>query len=229
MDDDVLPAPDALYELLIAERLVPPGYGFLSGAALWTDGTECRMNRQKLRRDFYLDLPLLRHGLIRAEQATFVSLFLPVETVRRVGLPIREFFIWGDDIEYTRRIAVRHGLKSYLAGKSTVVHCMAENCGSSIAVDAPERIPRYRYAFRNENFLYRQEGVRGFAYYTGKCALNFWRVLAAHKPHTLRRLGVIAGQFFAGLFFNPRIETLTGDVPKAQGSPGGEENKPGNR
>ena len=227
MDDDTQPEPDALFMLLEAERFLPAGYGFLSSTALWTDGTECRMNRQKLRKDFYLDLPLLKSGIIRAEQATFVGLFLRADTVRKVGLPIREFFIWGDDIEYTRRIAVRHRMPCYVAGKSRVVHATADNTGSSIALDVPERIPRYRYAFRNENFLYRQEGIRGFAYYTAKCALNLWRVLAARKPYMLRRLGVIVGQYFAGLFFNPRVETLGGAAPYR--SPGGEDNGTGNR
>ena len=37
--------------------------------------------------------------------ATFVSLFIKAETIRKVGLPIKDFFIWSDDLEYTRRIS----------------------------------------------------------------------------------------------------------------------------
>ena len=51
----------------------------------------------------------MKYGLVQAEQATFVSLLLRAATVQKVGLPIKEFFIWGDDIEYTRRIARRIG------------------------------------------------------------------------------------------------------------------------
>jgi GT2 family glycosyltransferase len=209
MDDDTLPEPDALRMLLEADREAPDGYGFLSSVALWTDGSVCKMNCQKLSRDACRDLHLLRGGMVRIEQATFVSLLLRAQTVYAVGLPIREFFIWCDDIEYTRRIAVRSRMPSYVAGKSRVVHAMPHNTGSSIALDLPERIGRYFYAFRNENFTYRQEGLWGFVYYTLRCGKNVLRVLRYARGKRLRRLGIIVGQYFAGLFFNPRIERIS--------------------
>ena len=48
MDDDTLPKPDALQKLLEADRVLDGNYGWLSSVALWTDGSECKMNRQKL-------------------------------------------------------------------------------------------------------------------------------------------------------------------------------------
>lgn len=209
MDDDTLPKPDALSMLMEADSVAPEGYGYLSSVTLWTDGGECIGNRQKLKKSFYTDSPLLRYGMVLAEQATFVSLFLRTATVRAVGLPISEFFIWGDDIEYTRRIAVRKGLPSYVAGKSQVVHAMEYNYGFSVATDVPKRISRYKYAYRNENYLYRQEGLRGFVYYTAKCGLNVCRILFRAPGQRLRRIGVVIGQYFAGLFFNPRVEYIT--------------------
>ena len=210
MDDDCFPAADALEKLLQADQLLGGAghYGYLSSAVLWTDGHECRMNRQKIRKSYYEHVELLKDGLIQVEQSTFVSLLVPISTVEKVGLPIKEFFIWGDDIEYTRRITVRHGLPSYLAGRSQVTHAMLTNDGSSIAVDKPERISRYNYAFRNENYLYRQEGLRGFAYYTAKCLLNSVRILRKAPDRRLKRLGVIFRQYFLGLFFQPKIEYL---------------------
>ena len=73
----------------------------------------------------------------------------------------------------------------------------------------PERIARYNYAFRNENHLFRQEGVRGFIYYSAKCALNLWRILRLSKDHRLRRCLIIVKQYVAGLFFNPNIEYIS--------------------
>ncbi len=208
MDDDCLPEPDALEKLLDADALLGGDYGWLSSVALWTDGTECKMNRQKLKKSFYEYSPLMKYGLVQAEQATFVSLFLRAETVRRVGLPIRDFFIWGDDIEYTRRVAVREGIPSFVAGQSQVVHAMKENGGSSIATDRAERIERYRYAFRNEAFTYRQEGVRGVCYYLAKCGLNFCRILVKAPDRRGKRIGVLIGSMIRGVFFRPRIEKL---------------------
>lgn len=211
MDDDTLPERDALARLLEADALVSGEYGFLSSVVLWTDGRECRMNRPKLKKAYYEHIELLQHGIVACEQATFVSCFFQAETIRRAGLPIREFFIWGDDIEYTRRLSVRMRLPCYLVGQSRVVHAMKENNGSSIATDVPERIARYHYAFRNENYLYRQEGVRGFIYYTAKCGLNVLRVLRFAKDHRVRRCFIVIREYFCGLGFSPRIEYLKGN------------------
>ena len=69
------------------------------------------------------------------------------------GLPIKEFFIWGDDVEYTRRIALRE--PSYLVEDSQVLHDTKNNVGSNIVYD-DERIDRYRYAYRNEMYIARR-------------------------------------------------------------------------
>lgn len=208
MDDDCMPCAQALEELMQADSLLggPEQYGFLSSAVLWTDGKECKMNRQKIKKSYYENLHLLKHSLIQVEQATFVSLLFPAQTIKKVGLPIKEFFIWGDDIEYTRRITVRNQMPSFLVGQSQVVHAMKENNGSSIATDVPERIQRYRYAFRNEAYLYRQEGLKGICYYIAKCGLNFCRVLVKAKDHKWKREWIILSSMVRGLFFRPKVE-----------------------
>lgn len=168
MDDDCFPEPVALEKLLDADRLLQGEYGWLSSVALWTDGRECRMNRPKIKKNFYDRIELLRDGILLAEQATFVSLFLKAETIRAVGLPVKEFFIWGDDIEYTRRITIREKMPCYVVGQSRVIHAMKNNSGSNLAVDSVERLGRYKLAFRNEAYIYRHEGAKGIAYYIAK-------------------------------------------------------------
>lgn len=208
MDDDCLPEPEALEKLLEADSLLNGSYGWLSSVALWTDGSLCKMNRQKLKKSFYEYSHLMKYGLVQAEQATFVSLFLKAETVKRVGLPIKEFFIWGDDIEYTRRIAVREKLPCFAAEQSQVIHAMKENNGSSIATDRAERIDRYAYAYRNEAFTYRQEGIKGVCYYLAKCGLNFCRIVVKAPDHKGKRISVLIGSMVRGAFFRPKIERL---------------------
>lgn len=209
MDDDCLPEKNALEKLLEADKILDGSYGWLSSAALWTDGRECRMNRQSLANNYYEYMHLIEHGLIQAKHATFVSLFMRAHTVLRFGLPIKDYYIWGDDLEYTRRIAVRAKVPCFLVGQSRVIHAMKNNQGSNIAKDVPQRIARYNYAFRNENHLFRQEGIQGFAYYTAKCALNFLRILRFAKDHRLKRMAVVVRQYILGLFFNPKIEYVT--------------------
>lgn len=221
MDDDCLPEPDALEKLLEADEILQGNYGWLSSVVLWTDGTECKMNRQKLKKSFYEYSPLLKHGIVQAEQATFVSLFLRAETVRRVGLPIKEFFIWGDDIEFTRRIAVREKMPCFVVGQSQTVHAMKENNGSSIATDSAERLDRYRYAFRNEAYLYRKEGIKGVLYYVAKCGLNILRVLLLAADYKWKRIWIILSGMIQGSCFRPTIrycevnnEECMGTFPK---------------
>ena len=207
MDDDTLPQPDALEKLLEADRVLEGNYGWLSSVALWVDGSECKMNRQKLKKSFFEYSPLLKYGLVQAEQATFVSLFLPSETIRRFGLPIKEFFIWGDDIEFTRRIAVRGGCPCFTVGQSQVVHATKSNVGSNVALDDVERIGRYFYAFRNEAYLYRQEGIKGRAYCFAKRCRDFLWIFRYGKQKC-PRFRVLFRGIWAGLFFRPTVEII---------------------
>ena len=208
MDDDCLPYADALEKLINADGILKGNYGWLASAVLWKDGHECKMNRVKLKKSFYEYLEYMQYGIVEAEQATFVSLFLKTKTIKQVGLPIKEFFIWGDDIEFTRRITVRKKIPSYIAGQSKVIHAMKENTGSNIATDIPERIERYKYAFRNEGYLYRKEGWKGICYYFAKCGWNLLRVILKSDNYKFQRILVLTQSIFIGLIFNPKIEFI---------------------
>ena len=208
MDDDCIPKTDTLENLVQADASLDSRYGYLSSVVLWTDGSECKMNRQKFKDNHHETKNNVNDFLVPVVQSTFVSLFFPASTIRKVGLPIKEFFIWGDDVEYTRRIAVRNNMPSFMVSNSTVIHAMKENNGSSIATDVPQRIDRYKYAFRNENYLYRQEGIKGFCYYVAKCGLNLCRIIVKSKSHKIKRCGIILNCMIKGLGFNPEVEKL---------------------
>ena len=109
-------------------------------------------------------------------------------------------------MEFTRRLSVRKKMPCYLVGKSIIVHAMKNNVGSNIAEDSIDRIDRYHYAFRNDNYLYRQEGIKGFCYYIAKCGMNVMRVVTKSKDHRVKRLKIIVKQMVLGLGFNPQTE-----------------------
>lgn len=212
MDDDCIPCLDALETLIKAGEIIGRGnFGYLSSVVLWKDGTECKMNRQKIKKTYYNYSHLLKHGIIQVEQSTFVSLLFSSEVIKNVGLPVKEFFIWGDDIEYTRRIAVRNGIPSFMVCGSQVVHEMAKNNGSNIVIDGLDRIGRYKFTFRNESYLYRKEGVKGALFYFAKCGVYFFRILFKSPNYKLKRLGVLIGSMIKGIFFNPKIEYIQED------------------
>ena len=206
MDDDCFPSINALEELINADKLLNGKYGWLSSVSLWKDGLECKMNRPKLKKSFYEYIHLLKNGIVQAEQATFVSLFIRRNIIEKYGLVIKEFFIWGDDIEFTRRISVRNKVPCFVVGKSVVTHFMNANNGSDIATDDITRIERYRYAFRNEGYLYRQEGIRGYIYYCAKCLWNLIKIFVYGKDNKLKRCRILIFGVFDSLFFNPSIE-----------------------
>jgi len=200
MDDDSMPEPTALEALMRAADELGD-FGFLSGKVLWTDGSICRMNVQ---RDMKLrNISDFTPTRIPCGAATFVSLLVPIKVVREVGLPIGEFFIWADDLEYTRRISLKY--PCWVVTDSVTVHCCETNNGGNIATDVPERIPRYRYAYRNEVVLYRREGVRGATHLLLRTPLHIARVLVKADGLKRARIRVILGGTLKGLSFHPPV------------------------
>lgn len=204
MDDDTLPTPTALAEFLQADRDLHGRYGWLSGRALAPDGTDQPMNLQRVTP--YKDLPNFDGARIPAVMASFVSLFLRTETVRRYGLPIAEFFIWSDDWEYTRRIS--RAQPCYVIPASRVVHAMQNPGIVNIAADVPARWERYRYFYRNDVVLYRREGMRGWLWLLAKDAWHTVQVLRSPQGRKAWRIGIIWKGFFAGVRFAPEIPML---------------------
>ena len=202
MDDDCMPEKNALEEFWSADGRLHGNYGFLSGIAYFTDGALCNMNVQKTGlKEKISDFSSPEVEII---MATFVSLFFSRETVREFGLPIKEFFIWSDDLEYTRRISREK--KCYAIPSSKCVHEMASNEKVNIAVDSPERLPRYRYLYRNEVYVYRREGWKGWAYLFSRLFLHTARILLRGNGKRFRKIGIVWGSFFRGFSFRPEIE-----------------------
>ncbi len=203
MDDDCIPNPDALKKLIIIAEKKVHQFGFLASKVIWTNGDLHHMNKINYKEDDRIE-----DGLYRIDQATFVSLLLDSDVIKKVGLPIMEFFIWGDDIEYTRRIAKRNKIPSYYVENSVVVHKTKTNVGSKIAYDEFEKLKRYRYAYRNEFYLYRQEGIKGITYYVLKCIYNIMRIIVFSRDHKKERLSVLIAGIKEGIRFDPEVEFI---------------------
>ena len=204
MDDDCLPRPDALEKLLEADRILEGSYGWLSSVALWTDGNRCRMNLQ--RKTPYREIEESDQTLVPSVMASFVSLFMKRSTVAAFGLPISEFVIWSDDWEYTRRISMK--TKCYTIQDSQVIHAMKSNGVVNIATDTLDRLPRYRYFYRNDVYLYRREGLRGWVWLVAKDIWHFFQVVILSESQKRKRLNTILNGFWDGLSFQPDIETI---------------------
>ena len=202
MDDDCMPHEDTLLGFLNADAELDGEYGYLSSVCRWIDGSICTMNTQrhpltKNITDFSPDIQLVT-------LASFVSLFVPARIIKELGLPIKDFFIWSDDWEFTRRISRKY--PCYLVGKSVVTHKSKSNGVGNIALDSEEKISRYKLAYRNDVVFYRREGAKGYGYILVRGLYHTLLVLTKAKSKKGERLKTIIQGNLEGLKFHPEIE-----------------------
>ncbi|RYD91121.1 MAG: glycosyltransferase [Sphingobacteriales bacterium] len=161
MDDDSIPEPGALHALVTALEVTKEAgdrFGFFGSKVLFTDRTDHLMNIQvqlnkfegKKDKHFYHE-----HHIHPVEFSSFVSLLVSKEVVGEVGLPISEFFIWGDDVEYTKRI-VNAGYYGALVSNSIVIHKTPVNYSHNVFTDSASNIWKHKYGVRNQLYIRRQ-------------------------------------------------------------------------
>lgn len=203
MDDDCIVHKDSLTELINADKELKENYGFLSSKVLWKDDSICKMNIQK--RKFSKWLKDFETNKQNIAMASFVSLFLKTKVVEEIGLPIKEFFIWTDDWEYTRRISRKYNC--YYISKSIVTHKSKQNEGASIAT-VDDRLERFNYLYRNDVVLYRREGLKGWILLYIRLALHKLRILKSNKTDKKERINIINKAIKEGKQFYPNIEYI---------------------
>ena len=203
MDDDCIVHGDTLTELVNFACAKKDNFGFLSSVVLWKDGSICAMNRQKISLTKHLEN---FEKETKLEYATFVSFFVKKSVVEKVGLPIKEFFIWGDDLEYSKRISKQ--FDCYLVPASKVTHKSKNNIGSNIAEDTSENLDRYRYAYRNEWYLYNKLGLFARLYYFLKIRLHYHRINKSNMPDKKKRKQIIKQSIKEAKTFKPSIEYI---------------------
>ncbi|MCM1234208.1 MAG: glycosyltransferase family 2 protein [Ruminococcus flavefaciens] len=209
MDDDTIVHPDSLTELINAKVELSDNFGFLSSLVLWVDGSGCRMNSPRLALNWIMEASLFEKGIIRLSGASFVSFFLRREVVKEVGLPIKDYFIWGDDSEYSARIS--ETFPCYFVTNSKVTHKMKSNdapVGLNEMTDL-QRIKRMAYSIRNHTCTYKRLGCEPFLKWTCSLIKLFIKVIFSKNPYKIKKMFIIIKSYFNGLiFFNPDIEFI---------------------
>ena len=203
MDDDCIVHEDSLEQLLRADIQLNGEYGFLASKVLWKDNSMSIMNIPK--KSFSRWLKDYEKNLQSIAMASFVSLLIKTSVVKEMGLPIKEFFIWTDDWEYTRRISRKY--KSYFVSNSIVTHKSKLNLGASIA-SVDERLERFNYLYRNDVVLYRREGIKGWILLYIRIAIHKIRIIKSNKKDKQQRIKIINEAIKKGKKFYPKIEYL---------------------
>lgn len=202
MDDDCIVHKDTLSNLINADKKLNGKYGFLSSKVLWKDNSICTMNIPK--RSFSRWVKDFDTNYQKISMASFVSLFVKSEIIKEIGLPIKDFFIWTDDWEYTRRISRKY--KCYYITNSIVTHKSKLNEGASIATVDGERLNRFKYMYRNDVVLFRREGIKGKILLSIRILVHKFRIIKSDKKDKKKRIQIINNAIEEGRKFYPEIE-----------------------
>lgn len=150
MDDDVECQEDSL-SILIRKADDIKDFGFLCSRVFGTENNLMNVPIIETRtenEEYPSWMDKIDEHLIKIKAATFVSVLVPTENVRKVGLPIKEYFLWGDDYEYTTRLSSYR--QSYCAFDSKVIHKRKIQKQLNFLTETDRnRILNYYYMIRN--------------------------------------------------------------------------------
>lgn len=183
MDDDTIPTPTALEQLLAAAGEAREHNGVwpavLGSKALWTDGREHLMNKPRPRTWRTLGAAKLQQSAeaFQVRSLSFVSCLINARIIESAhALPRAAYFLWNDDYEYTTKLLRR--ATGYYVPASEVMH-KTKVFGSSDA-DPGER---FFFEVRNKLWILRfSRGNFTAAEYTElllktlrRWVLTYWR------------------------------------------------------
>ena len=160
MDDDTIPGNTCLENLIRAQRLISASdrgnekrpISFLASAIYGPEGEYMNLptlDAKPSGNGYAYWYQFLQDGIVNICDATFVSLLISMAAVRKCGLPNRDYFIWGDDGEYTTRMTRFYG-DAYFVGNSVAIHKRLNAKALDIEHETdPKRIRMYKYLYRN--------------------------------------------------------------------------------
>ena len=213
MDDDTICGPDSLQKLIEPMKHIQEPIGFIGSKSVWKDGNPHLMNIPAISPSFNGNLPFNKYdslGLLLVETTSFVSLLINAAAIKEVGLPYEDFFIWGDDQEYTRRIT-KTGKLGFYCSESVVLHKTGINYFPDFYRDTVPNLWKHSYGFRNEFFMIKKnKGLLFFALWLpAKLLYTSYRIMRLRSTDRLKFIRVLLAAGWASVFFNPKIEMIT--------------------
>ena len=147
IDTDIVFENDALKNLIESESFSSISTGFMSSTIFFNDGNLAYPNIPELDKPYDLLNSLALEKPVPILSASFGSLLINRKVIKSVGYPSKEFYIWGDDAEYTLRI-IRSGYKGYMVLNSKAVHeCGDNNPKPFLKLKTDDS--KFRYGVRN--------------------------------------------------------------------------------
>lgn len=160
MDDDTIAHADSLSGLVNdLEVLKDEKISFLASSVYGPENEPMNVpdiSIQKSKNGYPDWYRYLGEGLVNIKMATFVSLLISRKAIENVGYPIKSYFIWGDDTEYTLRLTKYYG-SAFFSGNSKILHKRFNARSLSlIEEDNSNRIGMYKYFYRNNLLNYKE-------------------------------------------------------------------------
>ena len=153
MDDDSIPETHCLERLVgtyeANKSLYYGKVGYVASHVMWRQNTH-RMNIPRFHSQY---------GFPFLESASFVSIMISRAAVREAGLPVAEFFIYSDDVEYTQRISSL-GYVGILCLDSICQHMTKSNSGTDLKSLYQAEPWKLFYGIRNYLYLINREKGR---------------------------------------------------------------------
>jgi GT2 family glycosyltransferase len=220
LDDDTLPSAATLAALLQARRRHPGPVDLVCSRVVWNDGRDHPLNtpRQRAWAGALARSAAATAGAIPIRSASFVSTLITAGAIRRVGLPVADYFLWNDDFEYTARI-LRRGA-GLLVRTSVVTHRTA-------AFGYADPGERFYYETRNKIWLFTRSDALGPVERLGYlgATLARWVGLVVRSPRRRVLLRAAARGLRDGVRRGPRdtavvLAEATQDRPAPTGGAG---------
>jgi GT2 family glycosyltransferase len=208
MDDDCIPSKNALLELTLDLTIFDKSIGFVCSQVLWKDGMPHRMNMPGIRLftgntafNTFVD-----KNVLVISSCSFVSVLVSAKAVRQCGLPLSEMFLWGDDLEFFRRIS-NSGFLGLYAWKSVVTHMTQLNINNNIFLADRSELPKHYFGVRNNLYISRVN--KGFfsylsMFFENLIIVNFFLILK-RKNYKLLAVRINTFATVSSLFFRPKI------------------------
>lgn len=204
MDDDVECKPTALEELLFSAQ-IHPQIGFVCSKVIGVNGQAMNVPAVDLSSSSGYPnwFEHIDKQMIKVSASTFVSVLLSKSIIKEVGLPYKEYFIWGDDTEYTMRITRKYS--SYVSCRSVVIHKRSIQGALSFKTEVDKaRVRNYFYLYRN-TLHYSKKHIGKKSY----CKICFTMCLSAVvflAKLDVYKSFIILKSIFNSISFNPKVQ-----------------------
>ena len=203
MDDDGYPEPDALAKLEAgiaeASEILGQPVPYACSVVKFIDGEICEMNNPVTPWDWGRLLVKGQQNVL-VESCSFVSVLVPRWVLEAYGLPYKEYFIWFDDAEYTRRIS--RNTPGIQVLDSVTVHDMGENKGVNYGQIDDKTAWKFAYGVRNQASYQRpHRSLLHFVQFALQVVVGMrrGRVARKHRKTMYRKL-------WEGFRFNPAVD-----------------------